>query len=138
MRLIHENKEFRDIAIWYDEFLVPGEGFNEAIVGAFRKSSLFAMAVTPHLEEEGNYVMRVEYPMARDRQDKDEKFKVVPVEMYDSGKESEEGENWRINPEKLSKHEEFKYRAIDNLKDEHRRPELNQAFIDSLNRIAKK
>ena len=25
MHLIHENRQFRDIAIWYDEFLVPGE-----------------------------------------------------------------------------------------------------------------
>ncbi|MBQ6321778.1 MAG: toll/interleukin-1 receptor domain-containing protein, partial [Lachnospiraceae bacterium] len=73
MHLIHENQEFRDIAIWYDEFLVPGEGFNEAIVDAFQKSSIFAMAVTPHLEEEGNYVMRVEYPLARDRKEKEEK-----------------------------------------------------------------
>lgn len=29
MRLIHENPEYRDIAIWYDEFLVPGEGYNK-------------------------------------------------------------------------------------------------------------
>ena len=69
MRLIHDNEDYRDIAIWYDEYLVPGEGFNEAIEDAFKKSSLFAMAVTPHLEEKGNYVMRVEYPMAMDRKE---------------------------------------------------------------------
>ena len=97
MRLIHENEAYRDIAIWYDEFLVPGEGFNEAIKAAFEKSSLFAMAVTPHLEEDGNYVMRVEYPMARDRQEKDKNYEIVPVEMYDRGGD-EEKKDWRIDP----------------------------------------
>ena len=138
MRLIHENEEFRDIAIWYDEFLVPGEGFNEAIADAFRKSTLFAMAVTPHLEEEGNYVMRVEYPMAMDRMEKDGKFDVVPVEMYDPGEDAPEGKKWRISPEKLKKHEEFRYREIESLQDEHRRPELDRTFLEALARIAKK
>lgn len=137
MRMIHENKEYRDIAIWYDEFLVPGEGFNEAIADAFEKSSLFAMAVTPHLEEKGNYVMRVEYPMARDRSEKAADFAVVPVELY-RDEDKKDGKDWRIDPEELKKHEEFKYRQIDDLKDEHRRSELDQTFIDALERIAKK
>ena len=51
MHLIHENKQFRDIAIWYDEFLVPGENYNDAIRDAFEKSGLFALAVTPSLLE---------------------------------------------------------------------------------------
>ncbi len=137
MRLIHENPQFRDIAIWYDEYLVPGEGFNEAIKAAFENSSLFAMAVTPHLEEEGNYVMQVEYPMARDREKKESGFKIVSVEMYDPD-ESPEGRKWRIDSSKLKGHEEFRYREITDLKDEHRVPERNQAFIDALERIAKK
>lgn len=137
MRLIHENKQFRDIAIWYDEFLVPGEGFNEAIKDAFEKSSLFAMAVTPHLEEKGNYVMRVEYPMARDRRSENRNFEIVPVEMYES-EDAVDGKDWRIDPEKLVDHDEFRYREIEGLKDEHRRSELDQSFLDALERIAKK
>ena len=64
MRLIHKNPFTRDIAIWYDEYLTPGEDFNESIRKAFDKSDLFALVVTPNLLEQSNYVMRVEYPMA--------------------------------------------------------------------------
>ena len=137
MRLIHENKQFRDIAIWYDEYLVPGEKFNEAIVDAFQKSALFAMAVTPHLEETKNYVMFKEYPMARDRKLKNKDFGIVPVEMYEPEDEVD-GKAWRIDPEKLKEHEEFRYQEIEDLKDEHRQPELNETFVAALERIAKK
>ncbi len=65
MRLIHKNDFCRDIAIWYDEFLTPGEDFNDAIEGALRKSGLFVLAVTPNLVNEINYIMTTEYPMAR-------------------------------------------------------------------------
>lgn len=66
MRLIHRNNFFRDIAIWYDEFLIPGENFNDAIQGALEKSALFVLAVTPNLVNEENYVMTTEYPMAKE------------------------------------------------------------------------
>ena len=137
MRLIHENKQFRDIAIWYDEFLVPGESFNEAIKDAFNKSSLFAMAVTPHLEEEGNYVMRVEYPMARNRKSKNDDFEIVPVEMYES-EDGKEGEDWRIDQSHLKGKKDFEYQEISDLQDEHRLREMNKSFLDALERIAKK
>jgi len=64
MRLIHKNEFCRDIAIWYDEFLTPGEDFKQSIEDAMQKSRLFALAVTPNLINEENYVMNVEYPMA--------------------------------------------------------------------------
>ena len=79
MRLIHGNDFCRDIAIWYDEFLVPGEGFNEAIGDALKKSRLFALVVTPNLVNEENYVHTVEYPMAK----KAEK-PILPAEMADT------------------------------------------------------
>ncbi len=66
MRLIHNHPQCLDIAIWYDEFLVPGEPFDEAIEAALKKSNLFALLVTPNLVNEDNYVMQVEFPMARD------------------------------------------------------------------------
>lgn len=136
MRLIHENKQFRDIAIWYDEFLVPGERFNDAIKNAFEKSSLFAMTVTPHLEEKGNYVMRVEYPMARERKSAEKDFEIVPVEMYEQSVPGK-GKDWRIDFSNL-RNKEFQYEEIPDLKDEHRLAEMNQSFIDALERIAKK
>lgn len=66
MRLIHQNDFCRDIAIWYDEFLLPGENFCSAIKAALEKSRLFAMAVTPNLLEQDNYVMTTEYPRAQE------------------------------------------------------------------------
>ena len=64
MRLIHANEFCREIAIWYDEFLTPGENFNEAIREALEKSGLFVLAVTPNLVNEVNYIMTIEYPLA--------------------------------------------------------------------------
>ena len=81
MRLIHQNERFRDIAIWYDEYLVPGESFNDAIRKALEKSELFTLVVTPNLLERGNYVMTEEYPKAQ----KSEK-PILPVEMAETNK----------------------------------------------------
>lgn len=64
MRLIHRHELCRDIAIWYDEFLVPGEDFRDGIREALEKSDLFVLAVTPNLVNEQNFVMSTEYPMA--------------------------------------------------------------------------
>lgn len=66
MKLIHENEFCRDVAIWYDEFLTPGENFNQSIEAAMKKSALFALVVTPNLLENPNYVMEIEYPKARE------------------------------------------------------------------------
>ena len=38
IRLIHREPKFRDIAIWYDEFLTPGENFNDSIKKAIEAS----------------------------------------------------------------------------------------------------
>ncbi len=70
MRLIHKNEFCRDIAIWYDEFLTPGENFNKEISAAMKKSRLFALVVTPNLLEDPNYVQTHEYPSAI-KQEKD-------------------------------------------------------------------
>lgn len=76
MGLIHQNEFFRSIAIWYDEFLTPGEHFNEAIAEALIKSKLFTLVVTPSLLEQPNYVMSTEYPMAQKSG-----TPILPVEM---------------------------------------------------------
>ena len=82
MRLIHSDPSCRDIAIWYDEYLIPGEGFREAIEKAMEKSDLFALLVTPNLVNEENYVHTVEYPAAKDL-----KKKIVAAEMEPTDKE---------------------------------------------------
>ena len=76
MRLIHGNDFCRDVAVWYDEFLTPGEDFNDLIADALEKSSLFVLAVTPNVVNELNYIMSVEYPLAREQGKP-----IAPVEM---------------------------------------------------------
>ena len=65
MSLIHADEVCRDIAIWYDEFLIPGENPDISIEVALKKSSLFVLAVTNSILETPNYVRDVEYPMAK-------------------------------------------------------------------------
>ena len=79
MRLIHRNPLCSDIAIWYDEYLMPGEDFEDTIKEALEKCNLFAMVVTPNITERGNYVLENEYPQAR----KIGKT-ILPVEMVDT------------------------------------------------------
>ena len=64
MRLVHKREKFRDVAIWYDEYLVPGESFSASIDKILHDCDLFLLAVTPNLVNEKNYVMEVEYPNA--------------------------------------------------------------------------
>lgn len=85
MKLIHSHPEFRDIAIWYDEFLTPGESFRDGIDKMLADSDLFALLVTPNLLEEPegrpNFVMGEEYPAA-----KKSGIGILPTEMEDTNK----------------------------------------------------
>ncbi|MCQ2386198.1 MAG: tetratricopeptide repeat protein, partial [Clostridia bacterium] len=65
MNRIHSDDRFRNIAIWYDEFLTPGENFETNIQKALDKSKLVTLLVTPNLVNETNYVQQKEYPAAR-------------------------------------------------------------------------
>lgn len=64
MHLIHDNPLCRDVAIWYDEYLVPGENYNIAIEHSLTSIDCFALLVTPNLVNENNYVQSIEYPAA--------------------------------------------------------------------------
>lgn len=76
MHLIHSIPHCEEIAIWYDEYLVPGENFNDSIKRMIHSCDFFSLVITPNLITEKNYVQEVEYPLAL------EKGKVViPVEM---------------------------------------------------------
>lgn len=85
MRLIHSHPECRDIAIWYDEFLTPGESFRKNIEKILGNSKLFALLVTPNLLEEPdgkpNFVMGEEYPAACRSG-----IEILPAEMEDTDK----------------------------------------------------
>lgn len=65
MRLIHQDESLRDMAFWYDEYLVPGEDFSLSIQEALRRCDIFALIITPNLVNEDNYVRSTEYPMAQ-------------------------------------------------------------------------
>ena len=95
MKLIHKNEFCRDVAIWYDEFLTPGENFNKSIEDALNKSKLFALAVTPSLLEKSvdkdgneceNYIVTTEYPMAK----KADKL-ILPAELVETDKDKLSG-----------------------------------------------
>ena len=70
IKMIHRNPECEDIAIWFDEFLTPGESFRQSIDRIMKDSCAFALLVTPHILEKRddgtpNFVMGEEYPMAK-------------------------------------------------------------------------
>lgn len=115
MRLIHKNDFCRDIAIWYDEFLTPGENFNEAIGEALKKCALFALAVTPNIVENGNYVMTIEYPEAQK-----EGKPILPMEMESTDKEKLQNS----------------FRDIPPCVDAHDEPALSAALLETLQRLA--
>ncbi len=64
MRCIHGQPGCRDISIWYDDYLIPGEDFHQGIRQALESSDLVLLLVTPNLLEDGNYVQLHEYPAA--------------------------------------------------------------------------
>ncbi len=114
MKLIHQNDFCRDIAIWYDEFLVPGENFNNAIEEAMTKSDLFTFVVTPNLLEPDNYVMKIEYPEALKAGKP-----ILPAEMEETDKR-ELGE---------------KFHNIPDPTDARNSSALSQALLDKLHGI---
>ena len=73
---LHQNETLRDVGIWYDEYLVPGEDFDEAIENAIKTSELFLMVITPNIVEKDNYVQKIEYPLARQ-----EHKRIIPVQF---------------------------------------------------------
>lgn len=77
---IRDNPTCRDAAIWYDEFLTPGEDFNEEIADAIKGCDLFAMAITPNTLKDQNYIIHTEYPYARKHGKRILPVECVPVD----------------------------------------------------------
>lgn len=110
MRLIHRNPIFRDIAIWFDEFLTPGESFKENIERILNDCRLFTLLVTPQLlekvidesgAERDNYVIGVELPLAqRNRLEKGVEIFAVEMEKTDANSLAKIGIFDFVNPKK--------------------------------------
>ena len=115
MRLIHQNEFCRDIAIWYDEFLTPGENFNETIKAALQKSGLFVLAVTPNLVNETNYIMTTEYPLAQEAGKP-----ILPAELVPTDRAQ------------LQQH----FAALPEPTDAHNERELSEALMDAVQKMA--
>jgi len=82
MKLVHSHDFMRDVAIWYDENLTPGENFEQRIAENLNKSNLFLLNVTPNLNEIPNYVLDYEYPAAiKNKKD------ILAVEMKETSKD---------------------------------------------------
>ncbi|MCR4896437.1 MAG: toll/interleukin-1 receptor domain-containing protein [Lachnospiraceae bacterium] len=64
LSLLRSWKELRDVGVWYDDALVAGEDYNEQIRAQLEACDVFVLVVTPRLLENGNYVIRQEYPDA--------------------------------------------------------------------------
>ncbi|MBQ3330009.1 MAG: tetratricopeptide repeat protein [Ruminococcus sp.] len=86
MRMIHERPELQRLAIWYDEFLTPGESFMENIRKILDDSRMMALLVTPSILEKPdgapNFIMEKEYPAARESG-----TPVLPAEMVRTDRE---------------------------------------------------
>lgn len=81
MKLIHNNPKYRDIAIWYDEFLPAGEDFESNIKKELEGSKFFTLLVTPNIVNKENYVQSTEYPLAM-KMGKE----ILPVELINTDK----------------------------------------------------
>ena len=96
MRLIHSIPECRDTAVWFDEFLTPGESFKENIEKTLDSCKLFTLLITPQLlekvidkngTEQDNYVISTELPLAR-KKAKEGHISILAVEMAKTNKDS--------------------------------------------------
>ncbi len=94
MKAIHDLPLCESLAIWFDDFLIAGQDFNDEILKQLLDSDAFALTVTDHLTEADkngrkNYVQREEWPRAAQSK-KEEKRILVETGNTDSEKLSKE------------------------------------------------
>ena len=87
MKYIHSMDKCEDIGFWYDDYLMPGENFETTIQEKLEKSDAVGLVVTPNIvvlndENKENYVVEIEYPMAK-KANKD----ILPIEMVKTDRE---------------------------------------------------
>lgn len=119
MKFIHSNPECRDIAIWFDEFLIPGESFSKTIENNLKDSDLFTLLVTPDIFEKvkdkqtgelkDNYVISKEIPLAL-KQKEEKGSEILAVEMVKTDKDKLAALN--ITDSVEFEHEQFKARLL--------------------------
>lgn len=78
LNTIHSIPGYEGLTVWYDDFLVLGENFNENINEQLYNADFVVLCLTKSILEPGNYVSTIEYPMAR-------KFnkRIIPVAVED-------------------------------------------------------
>ena len=105
LKLIHSRPELRDVAVWYDEFLTPGESFKESIDHILHDKKLraFTLLVTKNLLKDSNgkpnFIAAEEYPAA-----KEVGVRILPVEITSDKKYSRQrltGHDYRILAQKF-------------------------------------
>lgn len=101
IKYIHDQPGCEGISIWYDEFLVAGESYEKGIDDALSSCDLVTLVVTPNLlkpasdgKSSDNYVMKVEYPIARETLKKN----IMPVEMVETDRKKLERAYKEIKP----------------------------------------
>ena len=62
--LLKRDPRFWDVSVWYDDYLTPGEDYDDEIESRILGSDVFLLLATPNLLEENNYVQKYEYPLA--------------------------------------------------------------------------
>ncbi len=55
----------KELVVWYDGDITPGDNYEREISSALEGCELFVLLVTPALLEDNNFVMRCEYPYAK-------------------------------------------------------------------------
>ena len=94
MKAIHDLPLCESLAIWFDDFLIAGQDFNEEILKQLLDSDAFALTVTDHLTEADkngrkNYVQREEWPRAAQSKTEEKRI-LVEAESTDHSKLSQE------------------------------------------------
>ena len=75
---IHDIPQLMDMAIFYDDELIPGEDYRSRLTDEMHTSDVVFFVVTPRILERGNFVLCEEYPQAV----KEHKM-LIPVIMDD-------------------------------------------------------
>lgn len=81
MKAIHSIDAFKDIGVWYDEFLVAGEPFDEIIKKSIDRSNFILFAVTDNFLEDGNYIQKK--PDGEYLYSKSKDKAMIPVQICD-------------------------------------------------------
>lgn len=64
IKKLHNTEALQGLGIWYDDYLVPGENFDDSILKVMEESLFVVVNVTPNLLTEENYVKTIENPYA--------------------------------------------------------------------------